>query len=605
MKTEKKEKLHVFRLFLKVSPIVIAASPALFLLFVFVSIGHGISWAAQIVAQQYFFDSATLLASSKTTFTDALFALGILGFSLILCQVLNGVGNFLPNVMIEKCHGVLKRSIHSKMARLSPIDFDNTDRLDDINKASKGSENATMFVGNITSITTFYLPYFAFLGWYLFTLKPILAAILIIIFVPTIFAQMIRTKLFAKLEDKSAPLRREYDYYESCMVSREYFKETRLLGAFGFFKRMYMDTLELMQALKFKASMKANLFELAMKLTAVLGYCLILWLLFTALMKQEISVGAFAAVFNSIDMLYSLVEEVICMHIGEMAEGIGMVSNFVNFLEMDERKGANSTEPGWGDITLDHVTFSYPNAQSLALKDVSFTLQKGETLAVVGENGSGKSTLIRLLCGLYLPDSGSVLHNGTEVSKLTMSALFARTSAVFQKYQRYQMSMRENISISKAGKDASEEILDQVCELSGIHKTDRSFLQGYDTMLSREFDGVDLSGGQWQRIAIARGFYRDHDLIILDEPTAAIDPYEETRIYNQFAEIARDKSAVIVTHRLGSVKLADRIVVMKNGEAVQIGTHDELIGQDGEYKRLYESQEQWYANTLEMQVQNA
>ncbi|WP_242982570.1 ATP-binding cassette domain-containing protein [Acetatifactor muris] len=115
-------------------------------------------------------------------------------------------------------------------------------------------------------------------------------------------------------------------------------------------------------------------------------------------------------------------------------------------------------------------------------------------------------------------------------------------------------------------------------------------------MLSREFGGIDLSGGQWQRVAIARGFFRSHDLIILDEPTAAIDPYEETRIYNRFAEIARDKTAVIVTHRLGSVKLADRILVMKEGEAVQTGTHEELIVRDGEYKRLYEAQEQWYSD---------
>ena len=114
-------------------------------------------------------------------------------------------------------------------------------------------------------------------------------------------------------------------------------------------------------------------------------------------------------------------------------------------------------------------------------------------------------------------------------------------------------------------------------------------------MLSRKFGGIDLSGGQWQRVAIARGFFRSHDLIIPDEPTAAIDPYEETRIYNRFAEIARDKTAVIVTHRLGSVKLADRILVMKEGEAVQTGTHEELIARDGEYKSLYEAQEQWYS----------
>ena len=154
------------------------------------------------------------------------------------------------------------------------------------------------------------------------------------------------------------------------------------------------------------------------------------------------------------------------------------------------------------------------------------------------------------------------------------------------------MTLAENIVISDPGAESGKARLDSVCAMAWTEPG--AFPQGYDTMLSREFDGIDLSGGQWQRVAIARGFFRGHDLIILDEPTAAIDPYEETRIYNRFAEIARDKSAVIVTHRLGSVKLADRILVMKDGEAVQMGTHEELIAREGEYKRLYEARRESY-----------
>jgi ATP-binding cassette subfamily B protein len=136
--------------------------------------------------------------------------------------------------------------------------------------------------------------------------------------------------------------------------------------------------------------------------------------------------------------------------------------------------------------------------------------------------------------------------------------------------------------------------LDGICAQAGVEQDGEAFPQGYDTMLSREFDGVDLSGGQWQRVAIARGFYRDHRIIVLDEPTAAIDPIEETRIYRRFAEISRGKTAIIVTHRLGSVKLADRIAVMKGGSICETGRHEELLAAGGEYARLYASQEQWY-----------
>ncbi len=521
-------------------------------------------------------------------------ALGFLGLANVGCQVLNGAGNFLPDVLGSKVLGYQSKEIHEKIARLSPVVFEDTGKLDDINKAEAGKENAFWFVCDFTALLTFYIPYFLFMGWYLFSLKPILAVVIVIIFLPTALAQLIRMKAFSGLEDESAPVRREYEHYEACMVSREFFRETRLLGGFSYFKRLYLEALDLMQRLKYKASMKSNLFELSMRILTVAGYVGILFLLFDALMKGEVSVGAFAAVFNSLGMLYSIMEEIICRHISNMAQNMGSIRNYLNFLDLDERECGQDEAPGWGDIALTDVSFSYPGAEADAIREVSFTLKKGETLAVVGENGSGKSTLVRLIAGLYDPKSGSVMRNGTDTRTLSMRALTARTSAVFQKFQRYQMTLGENIIISDRLRHCGEEELDRVCGMAGVDKEDDVFLRGYDTMLSREFDGVDLSGGQWQRTAIARGFFRDHDLIILDEPTAAIDPYEETRIYNRFAEIARNKSAVIVTHRLGSVKLADRILVMSKGRAVQIGTHEELIAREGEYKRLYEAQEQWY-----------
>lgn len=594
-KTEQKKKYGFLRIFFKLAPTVIVCAPVIYIINMLISVVHGTSWGVITLMQQRFFDKATMLTTGKIQFADVLIALLLLGVTQIISQVLNGLDNYLIcHITVPKITGKLSLGIQRKIARIAAVDFEDTDKLDDINKAEQGKNNATWFVVTFITTFTFYLPYFIFMSWYLFSLKPILVISIVIVFIPTVIAQVIRTKVFVKLEDQSAPCRREYDYYESCMTSREYFKETRLLGGFKYFKDLYLDAMGMLQKLKYKATMKTNLFELSMRMITVVGYFVILYMLFSALMGKEITVGAFAAVFNSIGMLFGIMEELIYQHIGGMAKDLGTIRNYVNFLEMDERKGTVLTSPGWGDITLENVDFAYPKADKNAVKKANFTLKKGETLAIVGENGSGKSTLIRLITGLYVPKDGRVLINGVDTKNLAGQALYGSTSAVFQKYQRYQMTLEENLTISRSNAEYNEKRLDEIGEMAGVDKEDSAFTDGYQTMLSREFDGVDLSGGQWQRVAIARGFFRSHNLIVLDEPTAAIDPYEETRIYNRFAEIAKGKSAVIVTHRLGSVKLADRIVVMKDGEVSQIGTHNELIASDGEYKRLYESQQQWY-----------
>lgn len=588
------KKLSVFKAFQKLAPSVFKAAPIAFTLYGVLSMLHGVTWGLETMFQQRFFDTATQLANGQSYFKNAIIALLLLVVVNITCQILNGAANFMPEIMLSKINGKLSIGIHEKIAKLSPIDFENTERLDDINKAENGKGNAVWFVFIFGTILSFYIPYFIFMGWYLFSLKPILAISIILVFIPTAATQIVRTKVFTKIEDESAPIRRKYDYFESCITSREYFKETRLLGGFQFFKTLYLDALHLLQKLKFKATMKTNLIELAMRIVTVIGYLGILFMLFDALMKQQITVGAFAAVFNSIGMLYGIMEEVVCRHIGSMAQSLGTIRNYLSFLDMKERGGSDMIFPNNYDINLDHVTFSYPGSDKPAVQNVSFTLKSGETLAIVGENGSGKSTLVRLITGLYVPEEGRVLYNNESTKSVSIKSLFKNTSAVFQKYARYQMTLGENIGISNTLTVADDLALDDICAVSGINKNDSSFTQGYKTMLSREFEGVDLSGGQWQRVAIARGFFRHHNIIILDEPTSAIDPYEETKVYNHFAEIAKDKTAVIVTHRLGSVKLADRIVVMKDGEVCQIGTHEELMQTKGEYARMYTAQEQWY-----------
>ncbi|MNC07272.1 putative multidrug resistance ABC transporter ATP-binding/permease protein YheI [compost metagenome] len=194
--------------------------------------------------------------------------------------------------------------------------------------------------------------------------------------------------------------------------------------------------------------------------------------------------------------------------------------------------------------------------------------------------------------GLYEASEGEVTFGDIPVKYLS----YDNTSAVFQKYGQYKMTVQENLIISQMDKPANEAMLMDICDKSGVLLKGESYKDGLNTMLGRDFDGIEISGGQWQRIAIARGLFRHSDLIILDEPTAAIDPLEETRLYNDFINICNDKTAILVTHRLGSAKIADRIIVLKNGEIVQDGNHRQLINTDGEYKNMYESQRKWYSD---------
>jgi ATP-binding cassette subfamily B protein len=198
--------------------------------------------------------------------------------------------------------------------------------------------------------------------------------------------------------------------------------------------------------------------------------------------------------------------------------------------------------------------------------------------------------------GLYAPTEGKVMLNGMDTSLVNSKSAFSGLSGVFQKFQRYQMTLFDNVRISDSR--SSDEIADAL-EQAGVALESASFPDGSETMLSREFGGVDLSGGEWQRVAIARGLYRTHALVVLDEPTAAIDPLEETLIYRKFIEISKDKTAVIITHRLGSAKIADRVIVMDKGRILDIGTHGELLAKCGLYAEMYNAQAVFYERALQ------
>ena len=590
--TFKEKKANVFQAFFIMLPKIAHAAPVLFHVRNIAFLAQGISYGIIAPMTQNLFDSAVDFAAGKTELAIVLMGLLVLALAHVVKQAVNGIANFISFGYWGKIDGVLSLGLHRKISRIAPVCFEDTRILDDINKAVQGQEDASGFAGTVLFMLC-TCSYYLVMALYLFNIKPLLMLLLALVFAPTFLTHFLRAKVFSKAEDKAAPVRRELGYYESCITGREYFKETRILGAFSYFRKLYADTLTLLNKLRFRASVKSDIAELGMQILSLAGYVGVLLLLLDSLLKSEISVGAFTAVFASVDQMFEMMKGLFD-RVRLLSGNFGRVQNYIRFMQMPERNGADAELPADADITLNGVSFAYPGVEHKAIDNISLTIRNGETIAIVGENGSGKTTLVRLIVGLYLPDEGDILYGEADTKTVSASSLFKNISAVFQNYQRYQMTLRENIGISDVNDIASDAALDNICVQAGIDKTDENFAYGYDTMLSREFDGADLSGGQWQRVAIARSFFRSHQLIVLDEPTAAIDPIEETKIYTRFAEISKSKTAIIVTHRLGSAKLADRIIVMKHGKLAEQGTHDDLMAKNGAYAEMFEKQRGWY-----------
>lgn len=597
---ENKKDMSLIKIIKKIFPMIFRSCPILTIFVLMIGVLYGLSIAVNTFATQHFFDKAAMAIKGEATARNVIIMAIVLGLVMIITQILSGTQNYIYEMFILKIEGHFYKRINDKCGRIDPVTFEDTELLDRVNKAKKGVRGSVLFFVSLSFLIAFYLPYFLAMGIYLFKLDKILSLIILAIFVPVALSQVIRVKLFSRLENEVAPIRREYEYYEKAVGDREYFKETRMLGGFKYFRELYESSLKLLGSKSWKAEKKTGLLELLMKGITLLGYLIVLYLLARSLFKGNITIGAFTAVFASIDRIIKMMEEIICRRISKLTRDIGTVENFINFFDLPERGGENIEISADDGIYLKNVSFTYPSARASSINGVNLEINPKETIAIVGENGAGKSTLVKLITGLYLPTEGSVQFGKIDTRKISTESIYKHTSGVFQNYQKYKMSLEENITISDSGVN-SREILRVSTERADINVESENFPQGYDTMLSCEFDGVDLSGGQWQRVAIARGFYKAHKMIVLDEPTAAIDPVEETNIYEKFASISKGKTSIIVTHRLGSAKIADRIVVMDKGRIVEVGTHKELMELKGKYAEMYEAQAQWYVRDDEVE----
>ena len=518
-------------------------------------------------------------------------AAGLLLGVKILEKIMNGVRSYMESTNDERVRCDLSQEVMKSLARKEPICFENVDMLNYVEKARQGADYFPAFYDLVIGEGMYTISYALVVFVYMGTRSPLICLMMVLSLIPMMLSSKLIRQKHQDAEEKTAPVRRAVKYMESSLTGRESYKETRILGAFPFFNERYMKHIKEWTALSRRLLIQERLISASNNIVSVLGLAGMIVVMLLELLNGRIETAAFAAIFASLMTMFSELKWLVTNGLHYAASRLPPIENMFHAMDLPERQGKATEADGSNGVTLTDVRFRYPGAENESVRGVTLDIRPRETIAVVGENGAGKTTLVRLLTGLYLPTEGSVKIGGEDTKQIDLPSAMKNTSAVFQKYMKYKLNLDENVRISETAKQGD---IEQPLSEAGLPVDSACFPEGKDTMLSREFDGVDLSGGQWQRVAIARGLYRAHGMIVLDEPTAAIDPLEETRVYRKFAELSRDKTAVIVTHRMGSARIADRIVVMKDGVIEDIGSHDELMARGGEYARMVNAQAAWY-----------
>lgn len=404
---------------------------------------------------------------------------------------------------------------------------------------------------------------------------------LVVAIVPKIIVEMRETKIKVQNRDKRVELRRMEKLYRETITGDPQYIETKINGADEFFKQRYVDTRNDMDAVVTDESTFIKntglIFSPLLIYSDISGILTGVFLLYYDIISFSVfgsAVSAFTKLKEDITSILSLVEY-------GRRFGI-MVEPYFDFLAKIEREGEETADGK--TLELKDVYFKYPNAKDFAISGINLKINPGEKIAIVGINGSGKSTLSKLLLGEFEPTKGEVLIGGVSSKKLKEPEIYDKRSQVCQFFNRYEMSLKENISFDK----------DLIFSESDVKSFVKKKGLDLESVLGREFGGVELSGGEWQRIAILRGFNKTSEFITLDEPTSAIDPINEKEIYDFFDDNSNGKTEIIITHRLGAIKYVDRILVMENGKIIEDGDFRELTERQGKFKEIYDSQSELF-----------
>ena len=531
--------------------------------------------------------------------TSYLWKLVAIEFGLaILSDVLNRSITLMDSLLGDLFSNHTSVKIIEHAATLDLDQFENSAFYDKMERARQQTVGRTVLLSQVLSQLQDLIT-MGFLAAGLLVFNPWLIIILLVAIIPAFLGEAYFNDQSYTLNRRQTPERRELDYVRFLGASDETAKEVKIFNLSNFivtrFRELSNKFYNTNRVLIVRRSVWGSVFSMLGSLGYYLAYVYIIY----KAVNGKITIGDLTFLAGSFKQLRSLLEGIL-NRFTTVSQGAIYLSDFFDFFEIKSQMVTSAKPrvfpyPIQQGFTFENVGYKYINSENWANRHLNFTLKVGEKLALVGENGAGKTTLVKLLARLYEPTEGRILLDGHDLRDYDINDLRMQIGIIFQDYLRYQMTVAQNIAAGNIVEIENRNLIKSSAEQSLANVFIEEFKNNYDQQLGRRFnEGVELSGGQWQKIALARAYMRDAQLMILDEPTAALDARAEYEVFQRFVELTKGRTSVLISHRFSTVRMADRILVLDKGKLLEMGSHEELLQKNGKYSELFQLQAKGY-----------
>jgi ATP-binding cassette subfamily B protein len=517
--------------------------------------------------------------------------------ALVITNLVNAVTPLLTTHLNERVSQTLEQHVYEKALALPLTAFESPDYYDQLERARGRAGAGTVGALDVSRQLLSGVVGMLGIAGVIAQINWPLTLLLLLGSVPVVLVSAWQSHEFTRINYRQSPSKRRLAYWRDLSTKRGPAAELRLFGLAPYLLERWQCLQEEMLQELFTARRRHTRSLLAVTWGTNLLSGLVIAGIVTAAARGAISAGVLVAAIYALRQFEErrgdLAWQIEALH--QFYTDFRYVVEFMTGSAEERATGAPAPLPLQQGITFEDVTFTYPGTDEPALSRVNLHLEPGERLALVGENGAGKSTLARLLLGLYEPTEGRILVDGIDLREIAPSSWRAQAAAVFQNFVQYQLTARENIGFGDDRFLHDKDRIVAAARQSSAHELVQQLPSGYETLFGKGFEGAaELSIGQWQKLALARAYLRDAQVLVLDEPAASLDALAEREVYRQFSEVSEGKTVLLISHRLGSARLADRIIFLERGRIVEVGRHEELIATGGLYAQMYELQAEWY-----------